>query len=106
MQLAVSPCQDEGILLKRKGGWDQQSMSNQDSDGEGSKYGPRTRQSKALVIEGSDLGNKKQSIDLRHFQAGPRGRIGEGKWGSALVRQQLHPHVLSVHMALAHLYGG
>lgn len=72
MQLAVSPCQDEGILLQRKGRWDQQSMSNQDSDGEGSKYGPRTRQSKALVIKGSDLGNKKQSIDLRHFQAGPR----------------------------------
>lgn len=32
MQLTVSPCQDEGILLQRKAGWGQKSMSNQDRE--------------------------------------------------------------------------
>lgn len=76
--------------------------SNQDRDREGSQLGPRTGQGRDLVTKGSDLGDEKQSIDFWYFQAGP----GGGKARSALVRQHLHPHVPSVHMALAHLYGG
>lgn len=66
------------------------------------QVGPKTGQGRALVTKGSDLGDEKQSIDLRHFQAGS----GGGKAGSALVRQHLHPHMPSAHVALAYLYGG
>lgn len=74
-------------------------MPNQNRDKEGSKFGPKMGQGRALVTKGSDLGDEKQSIDFRYFQAGS----GGGKVGSTLVRQHLHPHVPFAHMALAHL---
>ena len=77
-------------------------MSNQDRHREKDQFGPKTGQGRTLITKVSDLGDEKQSIDLRHFQAGPGGR----KAGSALVRQHLHPHVPSAHVALAYLYGG
>lgn len=102
MQLAVPPCQDEGILLQG-GRWGGVTRQCQIRTGIGEVFvWARTGQGRALVTKGSDLGDEKQSVDLRHFQAGP----GGGKAGSALGRQHLHPHVPSAHAALAYLYGG
>lgn len=77
VQLTVSPSQDEGILLQRKAGQSRKSVSNQD----------RERMKDQTVTKESDLGDKQQGIDLRHFQAGPEGE----RAGSASERQCPRP---------------
>ena len=96
MQLTVAPRQDEQILLQRKAGWSQKSGSSQARERGRIKIRAKNRTGKSPEFtKGSNLGHKKQSIDLRYFQAGPGGRKAE----STLVRWHLHPQVPSAHRA-------